>query len=682
LQKTPSSNGRHKKKSAGTSAKSAASKSKPAWPEKLSPQLATLADHAPLGDEWLHEIKYDGYRFLAYIADGTTRLITRNGHDWTSKFAGLAEKLSGLKVESAIIDGEVVLLDAEGRSDFQALQARLKGQEKGPMVFFAFDLLFLNGEDLRDSPLIERKAALKKVLAKSAGGLIRFSEHVMGDGDMVAEKACEMELEGVVSKRADSRYSSGRQYSWLKSKCGQRQEFVVLGYTAPGGGRKHFGALLLGYHDDTGQMHYAGRVGTGFDERLLADIGAKLKAIAVNRPPAGLKAPAREKREAHWVSPKLVAEIRFTGWTRDGVLRHPAFMGLRLDKPATDVRREKPMKVTKTGALPGKNKKTTAPDTEPQATGRITAKKPQSSTKSAASSKSTSASSNNIVAGVTLSHPDKVLYPEAGITKHDVAAYYELVERWMIPHLVDRPLALVRCPDGRSGKCFFQRNWSSTLPKAVDKAEVGTGREKETHVCVPDLAGAVSLVQICVLEIHTWNCIAGDIEHPDQLVFDLDPGPGITFKQMVQSARLLKKALDGLKLPAFLKTSGGKGLHVTVPIEPDIAWEPAKAFCESVAKSLVAASDLFVANMRKDLRAEKVYVDYHRNGRGATAVAPYSTRARDGAPVSMPISWEELGKLKSADQFTVETAAGYLKRRKADPWREFDKSRVDLRKLV
>jgi len=286
------------------------------------------------------------------------------------------------------------------------------------------------------------------------------------------------------------------------------------------------------------------------------------------------------------------------------------------------------------------------------------------------------------VAGVHLSHPDKIFYADVGVTKHDVAAYYEAAAEYMLPHVADRPLALVRCPNGTATKCFFQRNWSPTLPKAVDKVDVSDGKKKETHVMVTDLAGIVSLVQIGVLEIHTWNCQKGRIENPDQLIFDLDPGPDVSWKQIVAAARTVRKTLEDLGLPTFLKTSGGKGLHITIPIEPNIDWDSAKRFCETIAQSLVKQSDVFVANMRKDLRGGKVYLDYHRNGRSATAVAPYSTRAREGAPVSMPISWEELGKLPSANHFTVETAGRYLEKRKTDPWKAFERSRIDLHKLV
>jgi len=669
---------------------------KSAWPKDFSPQLAVLAEHPPQGGQWLHEIKFDGYRILAYVKSGNVELITRNGHDWTEKFQSLAKSLKNLKVDSAIVDGEAVVLDAEGRSDFQALQAMLKHKERVQPVYYAFDLPFCNGVDLRETPLIERKKMLEKILKDSKlPKNIGYSDHVQTDGEAVQQKACGMGLEGIISKKADSPYVSRRDPSWLKSKCDMRQEFVIIGYTDPQGGRKGFGSLLLGYYDAKKQLVYAGRVGTGFDDKMLGDMLKQLKAIDRKTAPTDVDPPAREKRHAHWVEPKLVGEVRFTGWTRDGVLRHPAFIALRSDKKATAVAREKavdPEKVEKLTPSPG------TPGEGGDEGSAAGPKKRGNSKEASSKSKLTSnrgrtltlpspgvpgeGQSDDSVAGVHLSHPDKVFYADAGITKHDVAVYYEVAAKWMLPHVAERPLALVRCPNGTATKCFFQRNWTPTLPKQVDKVDVSDGKKKETHVMVTDLPGVVALVQIGVLEIHTWNCHRGEIEHPDQLIFDLDPGPDIKFKQMVEAARLVRKSLTQLKLPAFLKTSGGKGLHITIPIVPDIDWDSAKSFCETIAKSLVQQSDLFVANMRKDLRGGKVYIDYHRNGRTATAVAPYSTRAREGAPVSMPISWEELGKLPSANHFTVETAGRYLEKRKADPWKDFERSRVDLRKIV
>jgi bifunctional non-homologous end joining protein LigD len=636
---------------------------KSAMPQTLVPQLAVLAERPPEGDQWIHEIKFDGYRLLAFIKAGKVKLLTRNGLDWTARFPDIAKALARLKVDSAIVDGEAVVLDKEGRSDFQALQAAFKGKTDATPVLYAFDLPFCDGVDLRNAPLIQRKERLEKLLKESnLAPRVNFSEHVRGSGEKLIAKACAMALEGIISKRIDSPYVSRRDPSWVKSKCGNRQEFVIIGYTDPEGSRQGFGSLLLGYHDDKNRLVYAGRVGTGFDDQQLRRLHARLAEIEQDKPPTDVPPPRRELRDAHWVTPRLVGEVRFTGWTRDGVLRHPAFIALRSDKPAAQIVREKPLQPKKVAAL---------------AAHRSNGRTPAPSKKD-----STPADSADAFAGVRLTHPDKVLYPDVGVTKHDLAEYYQAVQQWMLPYVVDRPLALVRCPDGQTGKCFFQRNWNETMPRAVGKVQVGKPAKKEQHVAVADLAGVISLVQIGVLEIHTWNCRADDNDHPDQLVFDLDPGPDLPWKRVVEAVQMLNRMLVSLKLPTFLKTSGGKGLHVTIPIEPDIEWSAAKSFCQTIAQELVQKSDLFVANMRKDLRGGKVYVDYNRNDRFSTAIAPYSTRARPGAAVSMPIAWTDLPRVKSAAQFNVKNSLVYLSKRRLDPWRDFEKSRVNIRKIV
>jgi bifunctional non-homologous end joining protein LigD len=614
-------------------------------PETLVPQLAVLATHPPAGAEWLHEIKFDGYRLLAFVKSGKVTLRTRNGLDWTARFPAIARTLARLKADSAIVDGEVVVLDDEGRSDFQGLQAMLTGRQKGEPILYAFDLPFCNGFDLRETPLLARKHMLENMLTESnLEPRIRFSDHVLGDGSSVIDKACHLGLEGVISKKTDARYISRRDAGWLKSKCDLRQEFVIIGYTEGQGSRQGFGALLLGYHDRSKRLVYAGRVGTGFDDQHLRELRRRLTMLDQEGWPTDVPPPRREQKAAHWVKPVLVGEVRFTGWTRDGVLRHPAFIALRSDKSANQIVREDAV--------------------EPARVAPVNKSPPTS------------------VRSVQMTHPDKVLYPETGTTKRDVASYYQSILQWILPHVVDRPLALVRCPAGRASQCFFQRNWSSSLPTAIDPVDVSDEKTKEIHVGVHDLEGMLSLVQIGVLEIHTWNCRSNNVAHPDQLIFDLDPGPDVTWKQVIEGARVLNQRLTKLGVPVYLKTSGGKGLHLTIPIVPNIDWRSTKEFCEAIAKDMVRQSDLFVANMRKDLRGGKIYIDYQRNGRGATAVAPYSTRARIGAPVSMPISWKELGKLKSADQFRVERVGRYLEKRETDPWQDFEESRVDLRKIV
>jgi bifunctional non-homologous end joining protein LigD len=629
---------------------------KSGFPAKIAPQLAVLAEHPPQGEQWLHEIKFDGYRLLAFVKSADVTLYTRNGLDWTRKFSGIAKAIAKLKVDSAVVDGEAVVLDDKGRSDFQALQCMLKDKSNDSPVFFAFDLLFCDGVDLRQVPLIQRKETLKSILDRSKlEPTINYSEHVRGEGEKVVDKACAMSLEGIVSKRADAPYVSRRDPTWLKCKCGNRQEFIIIGYTDPQGARSGFGSLLLGYHDDKKRLVYAGRVGTGFDEAKLKQLIRKLRDIDQDKPSTDVLPPLRERRAAHWVKPEMVAEVRFSNWTRDGMLRHPAFIALRSDKPQSQIVREKPVTPEKAKAQANghddrKHRSVAAPDGQ--------------------------------IAGVKLTHPDKILFADAHVTKQDIADYYQSVQQWMLPHVIDRPLALLRCPNGMAGKCFFQRNWSETMPPAVGKVNVGVGKTKEQHVAVRDLSGVIFLVQISVLEIHTWNCRTSDIEHPDQLIFDLDPGPNVPWKRVVEGARKLNGMLTSLKLPTFLKTSGGKGLHLAIPIEPNIDWDSAKSFCRTIAVALTEQSDWFVANMRKDLRDGKIYIDYNRNGRFATAIAPYSTRGRAGAHVSMPVAWGELGKLKSAGQFTVKNAARHLAKRRDDPWADFEESRVDVRKIV
>jgi bifunctional non-homologous end joining protein LigD len=631
-------------------------------PGTFSPQLAVLSDRPPEGDDWLHEVKFDGYRLIAFIQSGKVRLSTRRGLDWTARFPALAGALSRLDTDAAIVDGEVVVLDPAGRSDFQALQATMKNEARSTPVLFAFDLPFCDGADLRNEPLIRRKERLEKLLKRShLAPRIEYSGHVRGHAEQVLETACQMSLEGIISKKADSPYVSRRDPTWLKSKCVNRQEFVIIGFTDPQGGRTGFGSLLLGYHDDQKRLVYAGRVGTGFDARRLRGLRAELETLEQDDPPTDREPPLRERREAHWVRPTLVAEVRFRDWTRDGVLRQPAFVALRSDKPPASIVRERPVEPEKLGPFahaPTHNGRRSPPS----------ARAPKNEAR--------------LLHRVRLTHPTKVLYPDERLTKQEVAQYYEAVGEWALPYMADRPLAFVRCPSGVAGKCFFQRNWTETMPADIDKVEVGNGRTREQHVAVHDIRGILSTVQMDVLEIHSWNCTISDVEHPDQLVFDLDPGPGVTWSQVLGGARELHRTLESLKLPSFPKTSGGKGLHLTIPIEPNIDWSTAKSFCRTIASALAQRSDLFVANMRKDLRGGKIFLDYERNDRGAMAVAPYSVRARGRAAVSMPVSWQDLGRLRSADQFTLRNAPAHCRERTADPWADFESSRVDLRQVI
>lgn len=586
----------------------------------VEPQLATLVDTVPGGAEWLHEMKFDGYRVECIIDRGTARLLTRSGNDWTARFAGLAAGAAALPVKRAILDGEVVALLPDGRSSFQLLQQRLGSDPPGDLVYYAFDLLHLDRESLRELPQVERKARLFRLLGKKAlkAGPIRYSDHVTGGGEAVLAEACRRRLEGAVSKRADAPYHSGRTRNWLKTKCLKRQEFIVAGFTEPKGGRVGIGALLLAVRDQRGKLRYAGRVGTGMGDALLGSLRKRLGALARAGTPLA-DSTGISRVGVHWVEPSLVAEVAFTEWTDDGRLRHPAFIGMREDKSPRDVRREDPMDV----------------------------------------------------AGVVLSNPDRVLYPEQGITKRDLAAYYDAIASLMLPHIGGRPLSLVRCPAGRGKACFFQKHWGSQLPKAVDSVDIREGSgETKPYAVVHDAAGLVALVQHGVLEFHQWGARADQVESPDRIVFDLDPDAAVGWKRVQDAARELRALLEEVGLQSWLKTTGGKGLHVIVPIARRSTWEEVSEFARAVAYHLAELHpDRYLAKASKAARTGKIFVDWLRNTRGATAVSAWSTRAREGAPISTPISWDELASLKGGDQYHLGNVPSLIAKRKSkDPW--------------
>jgi len=489
---------------------------KAALPERVHPQLATLVSEVPEGEEWLHELKYDGYRALCRVEEGGARFFTREGNDWTARFGDLAREAAELPVRRALLDGEVVVLQPDGTTSFQALQNVLSRENAGALVFYAFDLLYLDGYDLRGAVLGERKRLLEQLLPGNSGA-VRYSDHVVGNGSALYSRACEHKLEGIVSKRADRPYRSGRGRDWLKIKCLASQEFVIGGFTDPAGARKGLGSLLLGAYDEGGALRYAGRVGTGFTDEMLRDLRARLEALEVEKPPFVNPPRGADARGAHWVEPRLVAAVEFTEWTRDGVLRHPTFRGLREDKRARAVVRERP------------------------------ADEPQSASREGSS-----------VAGVALTHPDRVLYPDAGITKLDLARYYESVAERILPYVRERPLTLVRCPDGHHKECFFQKHATESVPRAVGRLRLREGKGMATYLQVDSAEGLVSLVQIGVLELHPWGSHAGRIEQPDRMIFDLDPGPGVEWPSIVDGARRLRELLADLGLEAFAKTTGGK----------------------------------------------------------------------------------------------------------------------------
>lgn len=604
----------------------------PAW---VAPQLATLVAAAPAGGEWVHEIKLDGYRILARIERGRARLLTRNRQDWTERFPAVAEAAAALPAKEAILDGEIVALDRAGVSSFQALQQGATGEKGRSLAYVAFDLLFLDGRELRSRPLIERKKALAQLL-RGRRGRIRYSEHFDAPGPEVYERACGMGLEGIVSKRKDAPYTSGRGQAWLKTKCVARQEFVIGGYTDPEGARAELGSLLLGVHDRDGRLVYAGRVGTGFTQATLEALGRRLRRLEQRASPFSAEGPRPPARGAHWVKPVLVGEVAFTEWTRDGLLRHPAFVGLREDKPAAQIVREAPR------AAPAR---------------RIAG----------------GSGADVAVAGVRLTHPDRVLYREQAITKLGLARYYEAVADFIVPHVADRPLSLVRCPEGAGGQCFYQKHAGPGVPAEVKRVRIRErGGATAAYPYVDDLPGLIALAQIGVLEIHPWGARVGRIERPDRLVLDLDPAPGVPWTRVVEGALAIREVLGALDLVGFVKTTGGKGLHVVVPIRPTAGWDALHALGEGIGAELARrAPDRYTINPLKAARRGRVFIDYLRNARGATAVAAYSPRARSGAPVSTPLGWSELeGPARPAD-FTVQTVPGRLTSGRKDPWADF-----------
>jgi bifunctional non-homologous end joining protein LigD len=608
-------------------------------PDWIAPQLATLVDQMPSDDNWLHEIKFDGYRLLCRLKHGDVRFFTRNNNDWTAKLSAQAKAVAGLGLKEAWLDGEAVVLTDQGRSSFQALQNAFDSRFTGTIVYCVFDLLYLNGYDLRRTPLIERKALLASLLNRSRTPQLRYSDHIIGDNQASLEEACRQGLEGLIVKRTDAGYRSGRGRSWLKVKCEQRQEFVIGGFTEPAGSRQGFGALLVGFYED-GKLQYAGKVGTGFSDSLLKKLHRTL--VSLERPAPPFVNPTRgyEAKGAHWVTPKLVAEIRFAEWTKEGILRQPSFQGLRTDKPATAIGRERAQHLV---------------DEHENQRGSKSRVKPSAN------------------AG-RLSNPDKVLYPDIGLTKAGLADYYDQVAEWMLPHVLGRPLTLVRCPEGYQ-KCFFQKHVNEKVPAAIGRIEIEEDDGRDTYMLAETREALLGLVQMGVLEVHTWGSTKDRLERPDRLTFDLDPDPSVPWAQVIEAAQLTKTLLDELGLVSFLKTTGGKGLHIVTPIQRTHGWEEIKAFAKSVADHLVTAiPQRFTSNMAKRARKGKIFIDYLRNARGATAIAAYSTRAKPGAPVSVPIAWDELSEAIPSDYFTVMNVPARLKSLRQDPWNAYASS--------
>jgi len=636
-------------------------------PESIKPQLAALSDKAPEGDEWLHEIKYDGYRLLARIEDGTVRLITRGGLDWTAKFSELAHSLRELPLDSALIDGELVHLEPEGTTSFSGLQDAISSGKTGALNFFAFDLLYRDGWILTDAALEDRKTALAEIISPQAQGILRYSDHQIDRGPAFLRQARSFKLEGIVSKRRTDPYRPGRTRSWLKVKCRNREEFVIIGFTDPVGSREGFGALLVGYYDPQGKLRYAGRVGTGFDAAQLIELRKRLESLARADPPAPLPKGVSRKG-VHWIEPQLVAEVEFAAWTADAILRQASFQGLREDKDARDVVYDPK---TRAAVEPAAKPKKTPARPKEAASKKAEPLEPQRAR-----------DGSELFEGVRLTHPDRILYPGTTLTKLHVARYYAAVKDWALPHLTHRLLTLVRSP-AVGQKTFYQKHIGDEAPAALKRFDFKDGAEPEIYPYVEDLPGLIALVQMGVLEIHPWGSRIEKLETPDRVTMDLDPDEELRWGRVTEAAVDVREALAGIGLKSFAKTTGGKGLHVVIPLTPKLGWDEVKAFAKWVADSLVAQRPQdFTANMAKRARRGRIYIDYLRNGRGATAVGAYSPRARPGAPVSTPVSWEEVEQGVRPDEFTVETVPQRLSALPADPWAEIGKIRQSISAAV
>jgi len=626
-------------------------------PDQFELELARLHERAPQGEDWLHEVKYDGYRMLAWRRGRELQLLSRNRLDWTEKLPVIADAILGLDCRSCVLDGELVVFDEHGRSRFDLLQKQFNLAQAQTVRYAVFDLLALNGDDLRDAPLLERKAALSRLLDANdpATSPLVVSGFLRGNGALAYQRACEAGLEGVISKSVDAPYRGGRGDSWRKLKCIDSDEFVIVGYTPGKGSRGALGSLLLA--EPRGKTwRYVGRVGTGMDSAMLERLHDQLK-VAKGKPEL-IDAPnAKQLRGAKptWVQPGIVVEVEFRGRTGDDFLRQAAFKGLRPDKSPADLRDS---------------------DRGKEATAMASAKSPSKSAARKGSPRKQAAGEP----AINLTHPDRVLIEKPRVTKRALAEFYASIAEHLLPGVVGRPLSLVRCPDGAGNECFFQKHPMTGMPDAIGVGDARSAEGKQQdYVYVNDIEGVIGLVQMNVIEIHPWGSTIADLEHPDRLVFDLDPDTGVEWSRVRDAARLVRERLQAVGLESFLRTTGGKGLHVVVPLNPRPDWDTAKAFTQALARMLEHESPKdFVSVATKNRRKGRIFVDYLRNARGSTAVASYCLRARPGAGVATPLRWEELSRLKSGAQYTFSNLARRLKTSKQDPWQGFDEIRQAL----
>lgn len=626
-------------------------------PLALAPQLATLVESAPAdSSQWQYEIKFDGYRILARVDGDDVRLFTRQGHDWTSKLRGLAAEIRTLGLPDGWLDGEIVVIDAQGITDFQALQNAFETAHAESIQYYVFDLPYYAGHDLRAVPLAERRLLLRRLFESNGAPRLHFSESFEASPDEMLSAACRMKLEGVIGKRNDAPYVSTRANTWIKLKCTLRQEFVIGGFTDPKGSRSGLGSLLLGVHDAQGKLRYAGNVGTGFDTAMLDSLRRQLDPLVVDAPP--FEDLPRSVR-GHWVRPKLVAEVSFGSWTKEGRVRHSVFHGLRTDKPAGAVSVEKPATAAKAGAKAGA-----------KAAAKSSAKTPAPR----------AAKGKSVVGKIVVSHADRVIDKSTGLTKGDLVRYYASAAGLMLPYLKGRPIALVRAPSGVDGEQFFQRHGDTLKIDGVNALDPKLWPGHPPLLEIASEAAIVAVAQLNVVEFHTWNAVARSIDKPNRIIFDIDPGEGVQWPQIQEAATLTQGLLDALGLRSFLKTSGGKGLHVVVPLAPRAGWDTVRDFAQGVVKHMAATiPDRFVAKSGPRNRVGKIFIDYLRNGVGATTAAAFSARARPGLGVSVPVAWEELPELTSAAHWTIANIGPRLEEMaRHDPWDGHDAVRQTL----
>jgi len=596
-------------------------------PVFVEPALAEERDGPPQGKGWLHEIKHDGYRMQARLDGGKVKLLTRTGLDWTKRFPTIAKALAQLPVSSALLDGEIVAQEDSGISTFTALQTDLKSGRRDRLVYFMFDLLYCEGVNLTGVALADRKAALEEILQAVPGSLpLRYSAHMdEGDSRTIFAHACQMGLEGLLSKRADAPYRSGRGDSWIKSKCALGQEFVIIGYVPSTTSRQAVGSLVLGFYDGKELVH-AGRAGTGFTDETALALRSGLATIETEQPKFKRPVDKQSLQNVRWVEPRLVADIQFRGWSPDKLLRQAAFKGLREDKAPKDVKLEIPQEQTNRGG-------------------------------------------KTVTSDVKLTHPDRILWPEDGITKQGLAEFYTDIAEWILPHITGRVLSLVRCPGGVGKSCFYAKHIWDGADKSLLPVDIG---EAEPMLAIRDLDGLIALVQANVLEIHPWGSRVETLEKPDRIIFDLDPGEDVAWEEVIEGAFEVRERLKKLRLESFVKTTGGKGLHVVAPISPAADWDRAKDFTRKLAEAMATDTPRkYLAVMTKARRKGRIFVDYLRNGRGATAVAAYSTRARKGAAVSVPLTWSELETGIRANHFSIDNLRQRLSHRRRDAWAGF-----------